>query len=119
MKTIGLGGVAAAALLFAGVPANAALVETVSVTNTFGYNFVSGGSVGQADGRERETVFLGQRAPTPDADLGIDYVGQADAKTGSFFFLHNNYCVGACSTASSTRITFGSPMARSFPSGSV
>lgn len=106
MKTIGLGSVAAAAILFAAAPANAALVETVSVTNTFGYNFVSGGSVAEGEGGEKERVFLAQRAPTPDADLGIDYVGQANADTGSFFFLHNNYCVGACSTASSTRIIF-------------
>ncbi len=104
MKTFALGGVAAAALLFAAAPANAALVETVSITNTFGYNFVGGGSVEKFEGGEKQTVFLEQRAPTPESDLGIDYVGQAGK--GSFFFLHNDYCVGGCSTASSTVITF-------------
>ena len=49
-------------------------------------------------------LFVGQRAPTPTSDLGVDYVGTAG--DGQFFFLHNNYCVGACSTVSSTRISF-------------
>ena len=104
MKTDGMSFVGATALLLGAAPANAALVETVEVTNTFGYNFISGGGVDQEKGGDRQTIFVGQRAPTPSSDLGIDYVGTAG--DGQFFFLHNNYCVGACSTASSTVITF-------------
>lgn len=104
MKKICMSVAAAAALFIGAAPAQAALVETVTVNNTFGYNFVSGGGVAQKVGGDRQTVFLGQRSPTPDSDLGIDYVGEAG--DGQFFFLHNNYCVGACSTGSSTVITF-------------
>ena len=101
---IGSCGLAALAFLLTNAPASAAVIETVTVSNTYGFNLTIGGAADQKIGRSRETVFVGQRAPFVESDLGVDYVGEADKD--SFFFLHNNYCVGACSTASSTVITF-------------
>ncbi|MBB3694563.1 PEPxxWA-CTERM sorting domain-containing protein [Sphingomonas sp. BK580] len=96
--------VAAAGLMAAALPARAALVETVTVSNGLGYVFSLDGSLpGRSPGGTREQVFTGQRAPT-QSDLGVDLVGEAGS--GSFFFLHNDYCVGGCSIASSTVITF-------------
>ncbi|MHC9420216.1 PEP-CTERM sorting domain-containing protein [Sphingomonas citri] len=97
--------VAAAAGLWAtALPAQAALIETVTVSNGLGYAFGLDGSLpGRNPGGTREQIFTGQRAPT-QSDLGVDLVGEAGS--GSFFFLHNDYCVGGCSIASSTVITF-------------
>ncbi|MBW6528684.1 PEPxxWA-CTERM sorting domain-containing protein [Sphingomonas sp. RHCKR7] len=95
---------AAAGLMAAAVPARAALVETVTVSNGLGYTFSADGSFpSRAPGGTREQVFTGQRAPT-QSDLGVDLVGEAGS--GSFYFLHNDYCVGGCALASSTVITF-------------
>jgi hypothetical protein len=95
-----------AASTIGAVPASAAIVETVTVRNTYSYGLTGGASVPSAEGPDRQTVFIGQRSPAPESDLGVDYVGEADSNTGSFFFLHNNYCVGSCNTSSSTVITF-------------
>lgn len=95
-----LGAAAICGMLFAG-SAEAAI--SVSVTNTYGY-FFDTGTPSQTKGGEREQVFQTYRYSGYNSSLGVDLVGRADAN--SFFFLHNNYCVGICTTGSSTVIDF-------------
>lgn len=94
-------GIGAATLAAGSAPA--AIIETVSVSNTYSYFFPpDGAEMDELLGSPREQMFIGSSSPV--SELGIDYVGEAGA--GSFFFLHNNYCVGTCVTNSSTTITF-------------
>ncbi|MBB4860609.1 hypothetical protein HNO88_003953 [Novosphingobium chloroacetimidivorans] len=97
-------GITGVALLCTTTQAQAAIFETVRVNNSRAF-FFDTGYPGLDQAGSREQVFL--PAPNGDgtiAELGIDLVGEASS--GSFFFLHNNYCVGLCSTASRTMITF-------------
>lgn len=93
----------AVAAAFAAAPAHAQLQETVQIANQFGTTFntvdptlKTGGSV--------ETQYLGNYPTGSASELGLNYTATADAN--GFFFLHDNYCVGTCRTASTTAIAF-------------
>ena len=78
--------------------------ETASVRNQYGFAAGSGGTAVLQDGGDKETFYVADNLPTESSEVGINYIGIADV--GSFFFLHDNYTVGAGSTASQTVITF-------------
>ncbi|MFD1611306.1 PEPxxWA-CTERM sorting domain-containing protein [Sphingomonas tabacisoli] len=83
-------------------PSAAAIVTEVSIQNT--YSFANANkSVPVTTGGSTETFYEGATDPG-QAELGVNYTATADK--GGFFFLHDNYCVGACQTSSSTVITF-------------
>lgn len=103
-RTILFGGIALLPALMS-VPATAAVITDVSVTNTYGYGFGSATpSTETIKKSDRRQIFVPDTQPNPTSETGVDYVGEA--ATGSFFFLHNDYCVGACRVVSSTTIAF-------------
>jgi len=93
-------------------PAQAALVESVRVENFMGYipldtgdpELDRSGMMGYM--RTPFTELAASGAPTSRTEIGIEFIGYANEQTGSFYFLHNNMCVGMCSTASRTEIQF-------------
>jgi hypothetical protein len=94
---------AAAASLTLALPAAAAVFEDVTVTNTYGSGFGPNVTITPAKGGTSEQIYSGSDAGGR-SELGIDYTGSAEK--GGFYFLHDNYCVGACATFSKTVITF-------------
>lgn len=83
--------------------ATAAVTESVTVRNQYGYA-VSGSTVSTQLGGDKETFYVAGNLPAVQSEVGVNYIGTA--AVGSFFFLHDNYCVGTCSTFSQTIITF-------------
>lgn len=79
------------------------VVTNVQIVNQLGTNFDPAQVPTLKTGGSKERVFLGDYGST-DSELGITYTGTADFD--SFFFLHDNYCVGSCRTGSSTVIAF-------------
>ncbi|MBS0505272.1 MAG: PEP-CTERM sorting domain-containing protein [Proteobacteria bacterium] len=88
---------------FAAAPAGAALQETVQITNQFGTTFDAVDPTLKTGG-SKETHYLGNYPTGSASELGLNYTATADQN--GFFFLHDNYCVGSCRTASSTVIGF-------------
>ncbi|GGB20816.1 hypothetical protein GCM10011380_07990 [Sphingomonas metalli] len=87
-------------------PASAAdlfTINSVQVINTYSYTF---GDVQPppTTGGDTATILQSDQRPVPTSQLGVDYVGQATKD--SFYFLHNDYCVGKCQISSSTTIRF-------------
>ena len=89
---------------FAATPAKAIVIENVTIDNSYGYVIGDQPAVGPQPGGSTQSSFVGLRSPGAQAELGLNYNATAD-KDG-FFFLHDHYCVGVCSTVSSTQITF-------------
>lgn len=79
------------------------VVTNVQIVNQFGSNFDPATDVTTKTGGSKESIYLGNYGST-DSELGLNYTATADVN--SFFFLHDNYCVGSCRTASSTVIAF-------------
>lgn len=92
-----------AALLTAS-PAIASIDVTSQITNTYGFVFGSGASINQITGGDSVSLYQGNTTPATQSELGLNYT--AYATSGGFYFLHDEYCVGICATASSTTITF-------------
>jgi hypothetical protein len=79
------------------------VVTNVQIVNQLGTNFDPSQSPTLKTGGSKESVYLGNYASN-ESELGLNYTATADVN--SFFFLHDNYCVGNCATASSTVIAF-------------
>lgn len=99
------------AVLVGATPAHAALVETVTIENGYGGAHFAGSPQLQSGGTSRSDVgpgtWLGQDGSVVNrAEYGINYIGEVNNQSGSFYFLHNNYCVGTCGTVSQTVINF-------------
>lgn len=100
-----------AAAAIAGLSASAAqaqslgpiVVTNVQIANQLGNNFDPTQVPALATGGSKEAVYLGNYGSS-ESELGITYTGTADLD--SFFFLHDNYCVGSCRTGSTTIIGF-------------
>ncbi|HEV2567501.1 PEPxxWA-CTERM sorting domain-containing protein [Sphingomonas sp.] len=93
--------------LLGAAPAAAALPgikETATVQNQYGFAAGSGTSFVPKIGGEKETFYVADTLPTESSEVGVNYIGTADV--GNFFFLHDNYAVGAGTTFSETVITF-------------
>jgi hypothetical protein len=86
-----------------GTAANAAIKETATVQNRFGYVIGSQTSP-VAVGPDKMEIYVAGNNRARQSETGINYVGTASV--GSFFFLHDDYCVGSCATYSETVITF-------------
>lgn len=103
--------VAAAALIVASsaTPAFAAelfpgiSIDSVSVINNYSYTF-GGEQPPSTTGGTQGTFLQSDQRPVPSSQLGVDFTGKAT--TDSFYFLHNDYCVGQCLITSSTTIRF-------------
>lgn len=89
--------------IFGATGAQAAVKETVTVQNRYGYS-VGTKSSPVADGPEKSAVYVAGDVPGQQSETGVNYVGTASP--ASFFFLHDDYCVGTCNTYSETVITF-------------
>ncbi len=104
-----LGRIAFGAALFAASTTlsstvSAKVTEEYSVSTVFGYLTNSKDPVVQVEtGVDKGSVFLGSTDGIFQSELGIDYT--ATAGDGSFFFLHQNYCAGTCSTFSQSIIS--------------
>ncbi|NNM76323.1 PEP-CTERM sorting domain-containing protein [Sphingomonas sp. ID1715] len=79
------------------------VVTNVQIVNQLGTNFDPSQTPTLKTGGSKESVYLGNYNNT-ESELGLNYTGTADLD--SFFFLHDNYCVGSCRTGSSTVIAF-------------
>ncbi|MFD1612588.1 PEPxxWA-CTERM sorting domain-containing protein [Sphingomonas tabacisoli] len=82
-------------------PASAQDITGVSVTNLYGTRIGDTSGPTLAPGGSTATVY---KLDDPTGAIGVNYTAVADTK--SFFFLHDNYCVGYCGTASKTTIAF-------------
>jgi hypothetical protein len=78
-------------------------IRSVSVTNLYSYTF-DGQPPSSTTGGSQGRILQSDRRPDPSSQLGVDYTGQATKD--SFYFLHNDYCVGQCQITSSTNIRF-------------
>jgi hypothetical protein len=84
--------------------AGAQVSESVSIQNLYGYGVGPQAAATPTPGGSTETFYVGSNLPGVQSEVGVNYTATAD-KAG-FFFLHDNYCVGSCSTYSQTVITF-------------
>ncbi|MEH3102750.1 MAG: PEPxxWA-CTERM sorting domain-containing protein [Sphingomonas phyllosphaerae] len=89
---------ACAAELFPGIS-----IQSVSVLNQYSYTFGAERPPSTTGGTQG-TILQSDQRPFPSSQLGVDYTGRAT--TDSFYFLHNDYCVGQCLITSSTTIRF-------------
>jgi hypothetical protein len=89
--------------MFAPTTASAQISETVTISNNYGTAFPPLEPLSTAGG-PKVTLFSGAYAPNAQSELGVNYTATADED--GFFFLHDNFCVGACDTISDTTITF-------------
>lgn len=87
-----------AAELFPGIS-----IQSVSVINRYSYTF-GDEQPPSTTGGSQATILQSDRRPNPSSQLGVDFTGQATPD--SFYFLHNDYCVGQCLISSSTTIRF-------------
>ncbi|MBJ6123498.1 PEPxxWA-CTERM sorting domain-containing protein [Sphingomonas mollis] len=78
-------------------------IQGVSVINQYSYTF-GDAQPPLTTGGETGTFLASDRRPDPSSQLGVQFTGQANPD--SFFFLHNDYCVGQCQISSSTTIRF-------------
>lgn len=78
-------------------------IQGVSVINRYSYTF-GDAPPPSTTGGEQGTFLASDQRPDPSSQLGVQFTGQASAD--SFFFLHNDYCVGRCQISSSTTIRF-------------
>lgn len=88
---------------FAAGPANADITATAEIINNYGTSFGTQSPVLNTGG-SKESHYLGSYTPGHVSELGLNYTATADQN--GFFFLHDNYCVGSCRTASNTFIQF-------------
>lgn len=99
------GAAAAFAGLIAIAPASAqqATVTLDRIANVYG---VAAGdqTLTTMPGGSTVKAYAIQDLPEMQSEGGVNY--QATASDDSFFFLHNNYCVGTCATYSQTIISF-------------
>jgi hypothetical protein len=80
------------------------VTESVSIQNQYGYGVGPQAAATPLPGGSNETFYVGSNLPGVQSEAGVNYTATAD-KSG-FYFLHDNYCVGSCSTYSQTIITF-------------
>jgi len=88
--------------VFWGTPAASAVVESYSVTNSYGYALGSAAGATLQPGGETEQHYINDLTPGSQSELGVNYT--TTAGSGGFYFLHQDYCVGTCSVASKTVI---------------
>jgi hypothetical protein len=98
----GLIGILPAVGIFCSMPASAAILESYSISNSYGYILGSAGGAPLQAGGLTEQHYVGDSTPGSQSELGINYT--ATAGDGGFYFLHQDYCVGTCSVASKTVI---------------
>lgn len=109
-KVLLLGAVAAWPLA---TPAHAVVIERAIASNSLGY-FVQDSGRASLQSVDATSDNQGQHFTFLDAagrvegrtQIGLEFTGYANQDDGGFFFLHNNFCVGMCAVASSTRVTF-------------
>ena len=94
---LGLTGAALAA------PLSAQVTEDASIVNRYSYTVGGESGSGSNDGG---TVAIDRSVTTASgiSEMGLSLTGTLDE--GSFFFLHNGYCVGSCTMSLTTNITF-------------
>ena len=90
-------------IAFGATPARAIVIENVTIANNYGYAIGNKPAICPKAGGSTQSSYVGVRVPS-ETELGLNYNATADK--GGFFFLHDHYCVGVCSTVSSTQITF-------------
>lgn len=90
--------------LSVGTPAQALVVETVAFNNSYSVSVPGNAPVASDDGGSMETIYRSSTLPSLRSEGGVNYTATAD--NSKFFFLHDNYCVGTCSTFSKTTIVF-------------
>jgi hypothetical protein len=83
---------------FWGVPASAAVSIAYTIGSSYTYSMGSSDPGDPNPGGVSEQHFIASTDPDRPSELGINYTAYAD--TGGFYFLHQNYCVGSCSTYS-------------------
>lgn len=93
---------AAIPLLMTGVAAPAAVIESISVNTRYGYGFLGAPFVAQGvpSLSVRDGSNVGGIIPS---EFGLDFTTTSSAD--SFFFLHNQYCVGRCTIYTMTEVT--------------
>ncbi len=93
-----------AACLFAlSNPAQANVIETATINNSYSY-VVGSQSGGDPNASGNERFFLSDLTNGFASDVGLSLTATLDE--GSFFFLHQGYCVGRCSVTIGTDIVF-------------
>ena len=91
------------AIGFAPLPASAAVVETSSMTN--GYSYTIGSQSGSSsDAGDNTYLLLDDNSGGQVSEMKLDLT--ASLNSGSFYFLHDAYCVGTCSVSLTTQIVF-------------
>jgi hypothetical protein len=103
---------AIAASTFA-TPAGAVVIERAIASNSLGYFVQDSGRASlnstdaTSDNQGQHFTFLDSAGRVEGrTEIGLEFTGYANEEDGGFFFLHNNFCVGMCAVASSTRVTF-------------
>lgn len=87
-------------------PADAQAVSITldNISNFYGVAAGPGNAPVVVPGGPMVTAYATSQQPGLLAESGVKYT--ATASDDSFFFLHDNYCVGTCATYSQTAITF-------------
>ncbi len=89
------------ALLVTASSAPAVVIDSIGVKTTYGYGFLGAAVV--ADDLPALTVRDGSSVGGIPSEFGLDFTTSASAD--SFFFMHNQYCVGRCTVYSLTEVT--------------
>ncbi|WP_225871632.1 PEPxxWA-CTERM sorting domain-containing protein [Qipengyuania atrilutea] len=84
-------------------PLSAQVTEDASIENSYTYT-VGGISGSGTNAGGNVAVDRSVTTASGISEMGLSLTGTLDE--GSFFFLHNGYCVGSCTMALSTNITF-------------
>ncbi len=101
IRAASLAGTLIALALAAG--ASAQVVESSTILNTYSYR-VGGLQGSDNDAPDNVSLFLSDTAGGYESDMGLQLTSSLN--NGSFFFLHNGYCVGDCQVTITTDITF-------------
>lgn len=106
MRSNALVALAAALPLAWAAPADAQAVSIVldNISNFYGVAAGAGNTPVVVPGGSNITAYATSTLPGRLAESGVNYT--ATASDDSFFFLHDNYCVGTCATYSQTAISF-------------
>jgi hypothetical protein len=97
-------GIAGPLMAIPAASSHAAVIESFSILSSYGYRAGSNAvDVEIQPGGNSEQVFVPFSDGSKSSELGIVY--NATAGNGGFFFLHQNYCVGTCSTFSQSVVT--------------
>ena len=88
---------------FVAAPANAAVVESSMMTNSYSYT-IGGQSGSSSDAGGDTALLLDDNSGGQLSEMKLDLT--ASLNSGSFYFLHDAYCVGTCSVSMTTQIVF-------------